>query len=127
MTLLAERGRLYTLVMRKFVLLAFAVAASVSLSAQTGVQAVSVSFPEARSAKALDGRLLFLLSNDPSEEPRMQIDDTPKSQMVFGVTVDGWKPGQSMKVGDSAAGYPVRKLSQVPAGGLHRAGRAGCV
>ncbi len=90
--------------------------ACVSLSAQTGVQAVSVSFLEARSAKALDGRLLFLLSNDPSEEPRMQIDDTPKSQMVFGVTVDGWKPGQSVKVGDSAAGYPVRKLSQVPPG-----------
>ena len=39
----------------------------------------------------------------------MQIDDTPKSQMVFGVTVDGWKPGQSVKVDDSAAGYPVRK------------------
>ncbi len=103
--------------MRRFVLLfALAALASVSLNAQTGVQAVSVSFPEARSAKALDGRLLFLLSNDPSEEPRMQIDDTPKSQMVFGVTVDGWKPGQSVKVDDSAAGYPVRKLSEVPAG-----------
>jgi hypothetical protein len=102
--------------MRKFFLLSVVAVASGSLSAQTGVQAVSVSFPEARSAKALDGRLLFLLSNDPSEEPRMQIDDTPKSQMVFGVTVDGWKPGQSVKVGDSAAGYPVRKLSQVPPG-----------
>jgi hypothetical protein len=90
--------------------------ASVSLSAQTGVQKVSVSFPESRSAKPLDGRVLFLLSNDPSDEPRMQIDDTPKSQMVFGVTVDGLKPGQSVTVGDSAAGYPVRKLSQVPPG-----------
>jgi hypothetical protein len=84
----------------------------VSLTAQS----ISVSYPAERSAKALDGRLLFLLSNDPSEEPRMQIDDTPKSQMVFGVTVDGWKPGQNVTVGDSAAGYPVRKLSQVPPG-----------
>ena len=25
----------------------------------------------------LDGRLLLLLSNDPSDEPRMQINDTP--------------------------------------------------
>ncbi len=114
--------------MRRFVLLfALAAATSVSLSAQTGVQSVSVSFPEARSAKALDGRLLFLLSNDPSDEPRMQIDDTPKSQMVFGTTVDGWKPGQSLRVGDSAAGYPVRKLSQVPPGGLYGAGCARCV
>ena len=91
-------------------------ASAVPLRAQTSVQAVSVSFPAARSAKALDGRLLFLLSNDPSEEPRMQIDDTPLSQMVFGVTVDGMKPGQKIVVGDSAAGYPVRKLSEVPAG-----------
>src|ERR1700733_16155172 len=91
-------------------------AGSVSMKAQTGLQAVSVSFPGGQSAKALDGRLLLLLSNDPSEEPRMQIDDSPKSQMVFGVTVDGMKPGQSVVVGDSAAGYPVRKLSEVPAG-----------
>src|SRR5277367_1684697 len=102
--------------MQKFVLLFALAVAGASLSAQTGVQGISVSYPAERSAKALDGRLLFLLSNDPSEEPRMQIDDTPKSQMVFGVTVDGWKPGQSVKVGDSAAGYPVRKLSAVPAG-----------
>ena len=108
---------MYTPCMRKYALsLLLAVMASSSLCAQTGVQAVSVSFPAAQSAKALDGRLLLLLSNDPTEEPRMQIDDTPKSQMVFGVTVDGWKPGQSVKVDDSAAGYPVRKLSEVPAG-----------
>src|SRR6202789_1697851 len=87
-----------------------------SVKAQTGAQAVSVSFPATQSAKALDGRLLLLLSNDPSEEPRMQIDDTPKSQIVFGVTVDGWEPGQATVVGDSAAGYPVRKLSEVPTG-----------
>jgi hypothetical protein len=85
-------------------------------SAQTGVQAVSVSFPAARSAKPLDGRVLLLLSNDPSEEPRMQIDDTPRSQMVFGVTVDGLKPGQSVAVDDKAAGYPIRSLKNVPAG-----------
>src|SRR5271156_4814483 len=81
-------------------------------NAQGGAQAVSVSFPAAQSAKALDGRLLLLLSNDPSEEPRMQIDDTPRSQMVFGVTVDGMKPGQKVVVDDSAAGYPMRKLSE---------------
>src|SRR5258708_21861615 len=101
--------------------LAVAASVSSSISATTGnaqsvVQAVSVSFPGAESAKVLDGRLLVLLSNDPTEEPRMQIDDTPRSQMVFGMTVDGWKPGQSVKVDDSAAGYPVRKLSEVPAG-----------
>ncbi len=82
------------------------------ISAQT----ISVRFPAARSAQPLDGRLLLLLSNDASEEPRMQIDDTPKSQMVFGVTVDGWKPDSPLTVGDNATGYPRASLKQVPSG-----------
>ena len=90
--------------------------ASLWLGVFAGAQTASVSFPAAQSANALDGRLLLLLSNDPTEEPRMQIDDTPRSQMVFGVTVDGMKPGQRVVVDDTAAGYPVRKLSEVPAG-----------
>src|SRR5271155_1895414 len=110
-------GGLYTSGMRKIGLaLVASLGLSVSGGAQTGGQAVSVSFPAALSSKPLDGRLLLLISNDPSDEPRMQIDDTPRSQMVFGVTVDGLKPGQRVVVGDSAAGYPVRKLSEVPAG-----------
>jgi hypothetical protein len=35
---------------------------------------------------------LLVLSTDPSDEPRMQIDDSPRSQIVFGLTVDGWHP-----------------------------------
>jgi hypothetical protein len=76
----------------------------------------SISFPAARSAMLLDGRLLVLLSTDPSKEPRMQIDDTPKSQIVFGIDVDGLKPGQPAIVDAKADGYPVRSLSALPAG-----------
>ncbi|HKD06054.1 MAG TPA: hypothetical protein VKB79_09145 [Bryobacteraceae bacterium] len=79
-------------------------------------QNISVSFPASRSEKPLDGRVLLLLSNDPSAEPRMQIDDTPKSQMVFGVTVDGWKPGQPITIGQNARGYPRADLRDVPPG-----------
>jgi hypothetical protein len=93
-----------------------ALAFSVPVTAQTGVQAVSISFPAAQSAKPLDGRLMLLLSNNPSAEPRMQIDDSAASQMVFGVTVDGMKPGQSIVVDDRAIGYPIRTLKDVPAG-----------
>ena len=80
-------------------------------------QTATVSFPASVSGKALDGRVLFLLSNDAGAEPRMQIDDTPKSQMVFGVTVDGSAAGaggEDRRWG--CTGYPVRKLSEVPAG-----------
>ena len=79
-------------------------------------QTITVRFPASRSATPLDGRLLLLLSNDPGEEPRMQIDDTPKSQMVFGVTVVGWRPGESLAIDDTAQGYPRARLKDVPPG-----------
>jgi hypothetical protein len=88
------------------------IAAPILCTAQT----ITVDFPASLSSKPLDGRLLLLLSNDPSQEPRMQIDDTPKSQMIFGVTVDGWRPGQPMEVGDAAHGYPRPSLKDVPPG-----------
>lgn len=76
----------------------------------------SVSFPKERSAAPLDGRLLLLLSTDPSAEPRMQINDTPKTQLVFGVDVDALAPGQTAVVDESAFGYPIRSLAQLPPG-----------
>ena len=79
-------------------------------------QAITVSFPASVSDKPVDGRVLFLLSNDDSAEPRMQIDDTPRTQMVFGVTVDGLKPGQPVAITDDAWGYPVRQIDDVPPG-----------
>ena len=93
-------------------LVCLAAALWVPASAQT----ITVSFPAVRSPKPLDGRVLLLLSNDPGDEPRMQIDDTPKSQMIFGVTVDGWKPGVPLSIGDNAQGYPRANLKDVPPG-----------
>ena len=46
----------------------------------------------------------------------MQIDDTPRSQIVFGTTVDGLAPDQAVTITREAAGYPIRSLDQVPAG-----------
>src|SRR5580698_3046556 len=87
-----------------------------SFSAPTAAQSFSVSFSKEVSAQPLDGRLLLVLSTDPSNEPRNQIDDTPRSQIVFGLTVDGWQPGQPAIVDSSAWGYPVHSLKDLPAG-----------
>jgi hypothetical protein len=77
---------------------------------------LAVSFPVSQSNQSIDGRLLLLLSNDLSDEPRMQINDSTRSQMVFGVDVDGMRPGQEITVDETAFGYPVRSLRDVPAG-----------
>ncbi len=89
---------------------------TLSLSVAAAAQSFTVSFPKEASAQPLDGRLLLLLSTDPSDEPRNQINDTPRTQMVFGLTVDGWKPGEAAVVDASAWGYPIRSLKDVPAG-----------
>jgi hypothetical protein len=92
-----------------------AIALSSLVAAQTGAQ-FSVSFPKSRSSEPIDGRLLLVISNDPSAEPRMQINDSPRSQMLFGVDVDGMKPDSAVVVEDQAFGYPVRYLHDVPPG-----------
>jgi hypothetical protein len=79
-------------------------------------QSFSISFPPHLSAQPLDGRLLLVLSTDPSDEPRNQIDDSPRSQIVFGVTVDGWQPDHPQLVNSTAWGYPIRSLKVLPPG-----------
>ena len=96
----------------RFVLFAVALSSAFYASAQS----FSVSFPAARSTQPLDGRILLCLSTDDSDEPRNQINDTPRSQIVFGVTVDGLKPGEPVIVDDKAWGYPIRSLKDVPPG-----------
>jgi hypothetical protein len=76
----------------------------------------AVSFPAGASKEALDGRLLLLFSTNNEKEPRLQISEDLTTQQVFGIDVDGLKPGQTATFDASAFGYPRRSLSDVPAG-----------
>ena len=64
----------------------------------------------------LDGRLLLLLSKNGGREPRFQVNDDARTQLVFGSDVEGWQPGSSQLVDMHAFGYPVERLNEVPAG-----------
>jgi hypothetical protein len=76
----------------------------------------AVSFPSSASATPLDGRLLLMISNDDRAEPRFQINDGPSSQLVFGMDVTGLRPGTDAIIDAGAYGYPIERLSAVPAG-----------
>jgi hypothetical protein len=101
--------------MRKVLWLGVAAALS-AVCAVGAAQTITVSFAASASKVPVDGRVLLLLSNDPTTEPRMAINDTPQSQQVFGVTVDGLKPGVAVTVGAVADGYPRASLKDVPPG-----------
>jgi len=76
----------------------------------------AVSFPAERSREPLDGRLLLLISNDPSNEPRFQILTGPKTQVVFGMDVEGLAPGKDAIIDSSSLGYPIDSLREIPQG-----------
>lgn len=76
----------------------------------------SVSFPADRSAAPIDGRLLVFVSADTAGEPRFQVSDNAATAQVFGVDVDGWTPGAAQVVDAWAFGYPLRSLTDLPAG-----------
>ncbi|MFN8889236.1 MAG: hypothetical protein ACK5WF_17380, partial [Cyclobacteriaceae bacterium] len=81
-----------------------------------GIPKFSISFTKELSEQAQDGRLLLLLSTNDKAEPRFQINDGLETQLVFGVDVEGMKPGEEIVIDQSAFGYPLRNLKQIPAG-----------
>jgi hypothetical protein len=95
------------------------VASNAATARTTGANAgltVQARFPAARSASALDGRLLLLVSTDSTREPRFQISDGATTQLVFGTDVDGWSPDTVVTVDGAATGYPLSSLADVPPG-----------
>jgi hypothetical protein len=77
---------------------------------------IAVTYPASLAAGPFDGRLLLLVSNDPAAEPRFQLGDDLSSQLVFGIDVEGWRPGEPAVFDASVLGYPLDSLAQVPPG-----------
>ena len=63
-----------------------------------------------------DGRLLLIISNNPAEEPRFQINDSAKTQQIFGIDVDQWAADQAQVIDTKVLGYPRDSLRDIPAG-----------
>ncbi|HXC11026.1 MAG TPA: hypothetical protein VNV61_18970 [Steroidobacteraceae bacterium] len=83
-----------------------------------GVTSFAVSFPAARSAAPLDGRVILLLSRDLTREPRTHVspDEPLAFPYIFGMNVDALAPGLAVVLDDSAFGWPAIRLSNIPSG-----------
>ncbi len=76
-----------------------------------------VSFTEELDKGPLDGRMLLMISNDESREPRFQISSrSPNAQLIFGIDVDGLLPGDHAIFDANVFGYPLKSISEIPAG-----------
>ena len=76
----------------------------------------SVTLAPGQAREPLTGRLLLLLSVDPSKEPRFQIQEGTSSQQVFGIDTADWKGSGPLVFDSKVLGYPRVSLSEVPAG-----------
>ena len=99
----------------KTLLLVFAFASTITAATKAPIT-FEITFPQAMSTSPLDGHILLLISNDPKEEPRFQIGGNVDSQQMFGVDVDQWTPGAVARVDAKTVGFPIRSLSELPAG-----------
>ena len=76
----------------------------------------AISFPEERSADALDGRVLLMIAHDSTREPRFQVGSGPSGQQVFGIDVEGLSAGKKAVIDGTVFGFPRKSLADVPAG-----------
>ncbi len=76
----------------------------------------SISFSQQNSKEPLDGRMLLIISKDNAKEPRFQITEDANTQQIFGVDVEGLKPGEAAIIGGDVLGYPVKSISEISPG-----------
>ena len=91
-------------------------AACLNRAGAAGRLRITVSYPASVGAKTLDGRMLLMFSTNGDREPRFEITDNDRTQQVFGIDVEGLKPGDEAVFDDSVLGYPAASLSGVAPG-----------
>ena len=86
------------------------------LSTASAAPSFKVSLDPALGSDPVDGRLIIAVSVREEGEPRFHVGWRLTTAQSFGVTVDGWTPGESAMVDQTAIGHPLHDLSQLPPG-----------
>ena len=100
----------------RYLLFAFTLMMIACQPSKTNSSTFSVTFPASLKDSTYDGRLLLMLSKNDEAEPRFQISEGLTGQIIFGLNVEGWKPGDAITFDDTVFGYPYESLSDVPEG-----------
>lgn len=77
----------------------------------------AISFPTARSAAPLDGRIILVISRNDKREPRFENNVyEADTQLAFGMDVESLGPGQDAYVDGGTFGYPLESIAEIPPG-----------
>ncbi len=78
---------------------------------------IGVSYSKELDQGPLDGRMLLMISDDASREPRFQISSrNSDAQLIFGLDVDGLKPGDAAIFDAAVFGFPLKSMAEIPPG-----------
>jgi Putative esterase len=91
-------------------------AAALFAAAPLGALEIGVSLSAGIEKAPVDGRVLVMMAKKTETEPRFQVVAGVDAIPVFGLDVDGLKPGQEAVIDGKVFGYPFASLAQVPAG-----------
>lgn len=74
-----------------------------------------IDFPASVSAKPVTGRVFVIVTRTDKVDPRVQV-LSEAAPPFFGQDVHALRPGQSVTIDGSTAGYPLARLKDLPAG-----------
>jgi hypothetical protein len=77
---------------------------------------IRITLPDTIIDASVDGRLLIMIADNNTREPRFQISDGASTQLIFGMDADGWEPGGTLRFDSDATGYPLRSIKEIPEG-----------
>jgi hypothetical protein len=78
---------------------------------------IGVSYAEELGPGPFDGRMLLIISDNDRREPRFQVSSrNDDAQPIFGLDVEGLKPGQEAVFDAGVFGFPVDSLADIPPG-----------
>lgn len=76
----------------------------------------SITYDAGLTDAVQDGRLLLMLATHDEKEPRFLVDNSADTQLIFGINVEDWQGGSEIVIDQTALGFPLDKLSDVPPG-----------
>ncbi|MCP5114721.1 MAG: hypothetical protein GY953_28160, partial [bacterium] len=77
---------------------------------------IEVTFSTEARAEPVDGRLIVIVSKRLNGQPRFQVSWNLSTQQIFGIDVDGWKPGEGFSLTGDAIGHPLPSLRDLEPG-----------
>jgi len=77
---------------------------------------IEITFAAEAEERALDGRVILLISTDGDMEPRFQTQPGVDAIQIFGIDVDGLSPGRVVRFDATVLGHPIESLDDLPPG-----------